>query len=336
MNLVIVESPTKARTLARFLGGDYQIEATMGHIRDLPKKKLAIDIENNFKPEYVIVPGRRKEISQIQEKAKLATKIILATDPDREGEAIAYHVAVICSNEKFKMKNEKFSRIVFHEITESAIKEALATPRDIDMNLVDAQQARRVLDRLVGYKLSPLLWRKIRRGLSAGRVQSVAVRLIVEREREIEAFKPEEYWVIQAELEKWQMANGKWQMFLATLIEKDGQKIKIGNKEQADKLVAELEKLTYKVKDIKTEEVRRYPFPPFTTSTMQQAASILFGWTSKRTMQVAQKLYEQGLITYHRTDSVNLAKQAIFAVRSFIEKEYGKNYLADAPRIYKT
>ncbi len=322
-NLIIVESPTKARTLSQFLGRDYQIEATMGHIRDLPKKKLAIDTEHEFKPDYIIVPDKEEIVQKLKEEKGKAENLILATDPDREGEAIAYHVAYLLGD------GHPLKRIVFHEITESAVKEALNNPREIDMKLVNAQQARRILDRLVGYKLSPLLWRKVRRGLSAGRVQSVAVKLIVEREREIEAFKPEEYWTVQAELKK----GGN---FLANVLSKNEQKIEIKNKEQADQLVTELEKLSYRVKEVRIEESRKNPYPPFTTSTMQQAAATLFGWTSKRTMQVAQGLYEQGLITYHRTDSFNLSQQAIVNVRGFIEKEYGKNYLPETPKIYKT
>jgi DNA topoisomerase-1 len=408
MKLVVVESPTKAKTLSRFLGTGYQIEATMGHIRDLPETKLGIKIvkkegglavtnfsappgifpqslgqstqsdENkeisikrgskivtrhssetyNFIPEYVLVAKKKEAIERLKQEAKKADGIILATDPDREGEAIAWHTAAILgelrglrgrggqggkNQKKLPPSNSPNTphppsspiRIVFHEITEQAIKGALASPREIDMNLVDAQQARRVLDRLVGYKLSPLLWIKIRRNLSAGRVQSVTVRLIVEREREIKAFKPEEYWQIQAEFGKL-APEANQTTFLASLVSKDAQKIEIKNKDEADKIVSELKTLSYQVKDIKISDIFKYPFPPFTTSTMQQAASTLFGWSSKRTMQVSQGLYEKGLITYHRTDSVNLASQAIVMARQFIEKEYGKEYLPDSPRIYKT
>ncbi len=327
-SLIIVESPTKARTLSQFLGGDYQIEATMGHVRDLPKKKLAIDTDHDFKPDYIVVPDKEEIVNKLKQEKQQADNVILATDPDREGEAIAYHVAYLLSD------GQPLKRIVFHEITENAVKEALASPREIDMKLVDAQQARRILDRLVGYKLSPLLWRKVRRGLSAGRVQSVAVRIIVEREREIEAFKAEEYWTIQAELSPKVLEAGR--SFLANLVSKNEQKIEIKNQDEANQLVQELGNLSYKVKEVRIEETHKSPYPPFTTSTMQQTASILFGWTSKRTMQVAQGLYEQGLITYHRTDSVNLSEQAIGSVRDFVEKQYGKNYLPEAPRIYKT
>ncbi len=378
MNLIIVESPTKAKTLSRFLGSDYQIEATMGHLRDLPSQKLSIEIKKKkdgqsyaFLPDYALIPKKKETIDKLVKDAQKASQVILATDPDREGEAIAWHVSKILPI-NINTTN-KYQRIVFHEITEEAIKEALKNPREIDLHLVDAQQARRILDRLVGYKLSPLLWRKIRRGLSAGRVQSVAVRLIVEREREIQAFKAEEYWTIQAELTKEALksptgnfgspsdslardgmslndslrrsqdevsqnlaGSSRHHSFLANLISQNDKKLEIKNKEQADKIVAELQRLTYQVKDIKINDASRYPYPPFTTSTMQQAAAVLFGWTSKRTMQVAQSLYEQGLITYHRTDSLNLAQSAVFACRDFIQKEYGPNYLPEKPRFYKT
>ncbi len=333
-SLIIVESPTKARTLSKFLGSDYQIEATMGHVRDLPEKKVGVEIKEkdggyDFIPEYVQVLKKEDIVSKLEEEAKKADEVILATDPDREGEAIAWHVNHLLKGKK------NASRIVFHEITESAIKDAINNPRTIDMNLVDSQQARRILDRLVGYKLSPLLWRKIRRGLSAGRVQSVAVRLIVEREREIEAFKPEEYWTIQAELEKTQPTDTNNKL-TAQLTSKDEKKIEIKNKEQADQLLAELNGLTYRIKDIKIDEFRKSPYPPFTTSTMQQAASNVLGWSAKRTMQIAQGLYEQGLITYHRTDSLNLAQQAVDSCRAFIEKDYGRQYLPESLKIYKT
>ena len=320
MNLIIVESPTKAKTLAKFLGNDYQIEASMGHVRDLPESRLGVDVDHDFNPEYVVSDKKKDTVTKLQ-KIK-ADKIILATDPDREGEAIAWHVATLL-NSKFDpaIGGTKFLRITFHEITESAIKEALAKPGEINMELVNAQQARRILDRLVGYKLSPLLWRKVRKGLSAGRVQSVAVRLIVEREREILAFVPMEYWELVA----------KFKDFEAKLIKQE-----IKSKDEADKIIAELVGSQFIVKQVETKEIKRSPYPPFTTSTLQQAASNLFGWSAKRTMQVAQNLYEQGLITYHRTDSTNLATQAVDAVRQFIVEQYGGRYLPAEPRLYKT
>lgn len=315
MNLIIVESPTKAKTLARFLGDDYKITASMGHIRDLPQKKLGIDIAHDFEPEYEVSPDKKDKVKELQTEAKKAKIVILATDPDREGEAISWHIASLLD------KKAKIQRITFHEITESAIKNALNNPGEINMHLVDAQQGRRILDRLVGYKLSPLLWRKVRKGLSAGRVQSVAVRLIVEREREILAFKPVEYWEILA----------KFADFEAKLV-----KSEINTKEDVDKIIALLEKTDFVVSDIQKKEVRRNPYPPFTTSTLQQAASNLFGWSAKRTMQIAQNLYERGLITYHRTDSLNLATEAVTTVREYINKTFGAKYLPESPKIYKT
>ncbi len=330
MNLIIVESPTKARTLARFLGKDFSIEATTGHIKDLPKSTLGVDIENNFKPLFEAVSKRAGTIKVIQAAAKKADKIYLATDPDREGEAIAQHVSDVLRS------NLKLNRIIFHEITKEAVKDAIAHPRGIDINLVNAQIARRVLDRLVGYKLSPLLWRKVRRGLSAGRVQTVTVRLIVEREREIEAFRPEEFWEIFATVK-----NSRLRVFVVQLISTkggsaSGRKQEIKNKDQAEKIVADLERAKYKVLDVKKREVRKNPYPPFTTSTMTQAAARIFAWSAKRTMSVAQRLYEEGLITYHRTDSTHVAGGAMEQVRKFIAEEYGKNYLPEKPRFYKT
>ena len=347
MNLIIVESPTKAKTLARFLGDEYRIEASMGHVRDLPESKLGIDVEHGFEPTYVVAEKKQARVKELQSLAAKADTIILATDPDREGEAIAYHLAqLISENSKFEIRNSKhgkdqrpIQRITFHEITEGAIKEALSHPGIINMQLVDAQQARRVLDRLVGYKLSPLLWREVRKGLSAGRVQSVAVRLIVEREREIRAFVPVEYWEILARLRQ-KMSNEQSSMgnteFEAKLVKIDERNAEIGNQEEADKIVTELEKAEYRVSDVQKKEVKRSPYPPFTTSTLQQAASNLMGWSAKRTMQVAQSLYEQGLITYHRTDSMNLSSEAVAAVRQFIGGQYGSNYLPEGPRFYKT
>lgn len=316
MNLIIVESPTKAKTLTKFLGADYKIMASMGHVRDLPPSKMGIDIEHDFVPDYVISKGKEVKVKELQDFAKKAKLVILATDPDREGEAISWHINTLIQKSKVKSQ-----RITFHEITENAIKEALKNPGEINMALVDAQQARRILDRLVGYKLSPILWRKVRRGLSAGRVQSVAVRLIVEREKEVLAFVPQEYWELDAQFEK----------FKAKL-----QKTEIKNKDEADKLVESLRNAEFKVEEINKKEVKRSPYPPFTTSTLQQAASNLFGWSAKRTMQVAQNLYEEGLITYHRTDSTNLANESIQAARDFIGNNYGKNYVPVEVRLYKT
>ena len=317
MKLIVVESPTKARTLERFLGKEFDVEATYGHIKDLPKSTLGVEVEKNFKPQYDFVVKRKETIKGLQSKSKKAQKIYLATDPDREGEAIAQHAHEILGG--------KISRIVFHEITKEAVEEAIANPRPIDKNLVDAQIARRVLDRLVGYKLSPLLWRKVRRGLSAGRVQSVTVRLIVEREREIEAFKSEEYWEIFCEV------KAKKGEFVVQLI-----KVNVANKKEADGVVSDLEKAKYKVLDVKKRQVIKSPYPPFTTSTMTQAGARIFGWSAKRTMSVAQHLYEEGLITYHRTDSTNIAFQAVGKVRDYIKKEFREKYLPEKPRFFKT
>lgn len=317
MQLIIVESPTKARTLSRFLGSEYKIEASMGHVRDLPQSKLGIDVEHDFEPTYVVSDKKKDKVKELQTLAKKAKNVILATDPDREGEAISWHIAGLLA------RNSKIERITFHEITESAIQEALKHPGKINMPLVDAQQARRILDRLVGYKLSPLLWRKIRKGLSAGRVQSVAVRLIVDREREVIAFVPVEYWEIVAILNK----KGEFEAKL---------KAEVKTKEEADSIVSDLEGAKYKVQDVVKKEVKRNPYPPFTTSTLQQAASNLMGWSAKRTMQIAQNLYEQGLITYHRTDSTNLAIEAVSAARKYISTEFGEKYLPSLPKLYKT
>jgi len=327
MNLIVVESPTKARTLSRFLGKDYLVEATMGHIKDLPKSKLGVDIDHNFTPDYEVVPKRKETIEKLKDESQKAKVIFLASDPDREGEAIAAHVKEI-------LGKKKISRIVFHEITREAVEEAIANPKEIDKNLVDAQTARRVLDRLVGYKLSPLLWRKVRRGLSAGRVQTVAVRLIVEKEREIKAFKPEEYWEIYVSLKQFTpevKSADTSGVFVVQLIEQE-----IKNEEQAKKIVGDLKKAKYAVSDVRKREVVKSPYPPFTTSTMTQAGARIFGWSAKRTMSVAQRLYEEGLITYHRTDSFNISQAAITKAREFIKKTYGEKYLPESPKYYKT
>lgn len=331
MDLIVVESPTKAKTLNRFLAGKFAVEASFGHVRDLPEKKLGIDVEKNFQPQYVQTAKQKDRTEEIKKLASNASRVYLATDPDREGEAIAWHIQQILNPKSEDPK--KYSRISFHEITEHAIKEALADPRQIDMPLVDAQQARRVLDRLVGYKLSPLLWRKIRKGLSAGRVQSVAVRLIVEREREIEAFKPAEYWKIQALVQK--LPAGSYQ-FAVELVGKNGEKYQATNGADAEQAKKELQAAKFIVESVTKKEIKKTPPAPFTTSTLQQAAANRFGWSAKKTMQTAQSLYEEGYITYHRTDSTNLATEATAMARDFVSAKYGKEYALDKPRLYAT
>ena len=324
MDLIIVESPTKIKTLKKFLGKDYSIAATVGHIRDLPKKELGIDIEKDFTPKYVISPKKRSAIKEIKTLQAKANKIYLAMDPDREGEAIAWHLAHI-----LKLKNPQ--RIVFHEITKSAIEEALKHPREMDMQLVDAQQARRVLDRLVGYKLSPFLWKKVLRNLSAGRVQSVTVKLIADRKKEIDAFNPEEYWSINASLKG---ENGEISASLTQIENKKIGKKGIKNEEDSSNIVQDLEKANYQIIEIKEKEKRSNPFPPFKTSTLQQEAWRKFHFPAKLTMGIAQALYEKGLITYHRSDSFNLSTEALSTTQTFIQKEYGEKYWQGA-RIYK-
>jgi len=352
MQLVIVESPTKARTIKQFLGKGYSVESSFGHIRDLPRKELAIDTEHDFKPKYVIIPRARKTVSLLMEKAEKSQNIILATDQDREGEAIAWHLIKALGLDELKIKNEKLKiqRIVFHEITKNAIEEALNNPRQIDMNLVDSQQARRILDRLVGYKLSPLLWKKVARGLSAGRVQSVAVRLVVERQKEIDEFKPEEYWTIVASLlkiksQKSKVKNNEFETILTKIDGETIPKLGIKTKTQAEEISKDLKGLEYKVENIEKKETKRYPLPPFTTSTLQQEASRKLRFSAKQTMFIAQQLYEGvpleneksiGLITYMRTDSLNLADQAIYKIRELVVENFGKNYLPIKPNFYKT
>ena len=341
MKLVLVESPAKSKTLKRFLGKDYQIAATVGHIRDLPQKEFGIDIEKDFAPKYVIMPGRKEIITGLKKASAKAETVYISTDPDREGEAIAWHLIQILD-----LNGQKsYQRIVFHEITKSAIKEALKKPRKIDINLVDAQQARRVLDRIVGYKLSPFLWKKVARRLSAGRVQSVAVRLVVEREREIENFVPQEYWTLEALLQpgstpaKQKRETPAKKEFLAILVKKDGKtisKLGIKTKKEADEIVKDLEGVEYKVQNIEKKEVKRNPLPPFTTSTLQQEAWKRFHFPAKFTMQIAQQLYERGFTSYHRTDSLNLSDLSLFAAKKFIIENYGKNYWAGFLRRYKT
>ena len=331
-NLVIVESPTKARTLSQFLGPDYKITASMGHVRDLPRGEFGVDVDHDFEPKYVIPKEKIKSVNILVKEAAAAQKLWLATDPDREGEAIAWNLLQVI-NEKSK-KNHDYQRVVFHEITKDAVMDAFDHPRKIDDNLVEAQQARRVLDRLVGYKLSPLLWKKVKSGLSAGRVQSVALRLVVDRERAIEAFKPVEYWLIQADLEG-QSEKSKGKIFSALLARIGDKKAEVGNQEQAEKIVADLKASSYKVLEVTAKDTKRYPNPPFTTSTLQQRAAALLGLVPKRTMRIAQDLYEHGLITYMRTDSVNLSPQAVEATRKFIQEKFGDKYLPAVARKYK-
>lgn len=317
-SLVIVESPTKARTIQKFLGSDYVIKSSFGHVRDLPKRELGVDVEHNFEPKYVVPPKAKKIIADLKKESTKADQTILASDEDREGESIAWHL-----QEALKLKDPQ--RIVFHEITKTAIDNALKNPRHIDMHLVNAQQARRVLDRIVGYKLSPFLWKKVAKGLSAGRVQSVALRLIVEREREIEKFVAQEYWGIEA------LLNKKDKKFNASLIKKDGklvEKLEIKNKAEADKILNDLNNASYIVESVEKKETKRHPAPPFTTSTLQQAAWQRFKFSAKMTMSLAQKLYEEGNITYHRTDSLNLSEMSLNAAKDFISTQYGKNYWA--------
>lgn len=335
-----MESPAKARTVGRFLGDNYVVKASMGHIRDLPKNSLGVDIDNDFEPSYINVTGRATLISEIKKAAKQADSVYLATDPDREGEAISWHL--VEAADLGKAKNLK--RVVFHEITNSAVAEAFANPRDIDMELVNAQQARRLLDRIVGYKLSPVLWSKIRRGLSAGRVQSVALRIIVDREREIEAFKSEEYWVISVDLET-ESGDSKYD-FNASLSAISGQSGKpvVDNETTATAIKNDLDVASYVVSKITRREARQTPRPPFTTSTLQQQAARSFRFSAQRTMRIAQDLYEGielgssdtvGLITYMRTDSVNLSQNALDEAQAFIKSTYGSEYTS-GPKRYKT
>jgi len=338
--LVIVESPTKARTVGRFLGKGYTVKASVGHVRDLLRSTLSVDVEHDFMPKYRVPNEKKEVVKELASLANRADQIYLATDPDREGEAIAWHLM-----EAAGIDRARTHRVVFHEITPDAIGEAFAQPRDIDMQLVDAQQARRILDRLVGYELSPLLWRKIRGRLSAGRVQSVALRLIVEREREIQAFVPVEYWSIHAELAKHAKHHPKRSTFLAKLIKIKGQDVDLKNEADTQAIVAELEKAAYQVANVKIGERRRKPSAPFTTSTLQQESSRKLGYAARRTMGLAQALYEGkplgdegsiGLITYMRTDSTNVAESAQREARSYIADRFGPEFLPEEPPLYKT
>lgn len=332
-NLVIVESPAKAKTIKKYLGKNYVVEASMGHVRDLPKSQLGVDIENNYDPKYITIRGKGELLSKLRKLAKKSDKIYLATDPDREGEAISWHLANV-----LKIDENENCRIEFNEITKDAVKNSIKHPRKINCNLVDAQQARRVLDRLVGYEISPLLWRNVKWGLSAGRVQSAALKLICDREEEIKKFNPEEYWTVDVKLKK-----GK-KSFPVKLTTKNKKKIEIKNKEQADQIIDELKENEYIVSKIKKGTKNKNPLAPFTTSTLQQEASKKLNFMTKKTMSVAQQLYEGvevkkfgtvGLITYMRTDSVRISKEAQEKALNFIDETYGKDYVPEEPRVYK-
>ncbi|HOX30019.1 MAG TPA: type I DNA topoisomerase [Candidatus Paceibacterota bacterium] len=349
MRLVIVESPTKARTLQGFLGSDYKIISSYGHVRDLPQHAFGVDLEHDFEPKYAIPVKAKKRISDIKKELEKADSVLISTDPDREGEAIAWHLV-----QALKLKNDStsktarqgrgspkaarpYQRVEFHEITKTAIEEAIKHPRKINESLVNAQQARRILDRIVGYKLSPFLWRKVAKGLSAGRVQSVAVRLVVEREREIEKFVPQDYWEITVLLKNTRLKPFK--EFAARLNKIDGtacEKLEIKTQQQADAIVNELAGAEYRVANLEKKETKRNPLPPFTTSTLQQEAWKKFHFQAKFTMQLAQQLYEVGLITYHRTDSLNLSDQAVASAKDYIEKNCGANYWPGQYTRYKT
>ncbi len=333
--LVIVESPAKARTLGKILGRSYQLKASLGHIRDLPRSRIGVDIDNGFSPRYVVPKVKTKLVNELKKAVKDASAVYLATDPDREGEAIAWHLTEVTRND-----HTTYHRVTFYEITESAVKDAFQHPRSIDMHLVNAQQARRILDRLVGYKLSPLLWQKVRRGLSAGRVQSVALRILVDREREIQGFTPVEYWTIEAELSK-KTEQATFRANLAGLI--DGTKLEIHHEEEASRIKHKLEQARYSVAKVSTRKAARQPAPPFITSTLQQEAWRKFRFTAKQTMVIAQQLYEglslgtegsAGLITYMRTDSTRVASSAVEEAREFIKEKYGAQYLPAKARTF--
>lgn len=354
MYLVIVESPTKARKLSGFLGKDYRVESSVGHIVDLPKSGLNIDFANNFQPKYEIMPDKKLVVAKLQKLAKTAKAVILASDPDREGEAIAWHLQDVLTDNKLDGKrldkNGKFQRATFHEITKQAVLEAINHPGKVNLDLVHAQQARRLLDRIVGYQVSPILWKKVRRGLSAGRVQSVALRLIVEREKEIRAFVSEEYWEFGAvfslnAVTKQLSAHTTWEQLVkdnnlgenflyADLIKLDQSKFAAKSKTEVEPLIKDCHQAVYQVSQLNKKQRQTLSYPPFTTSTMQQAAANKLGFSSKQTMTLAQQLYEEGFITYHRTDSFNLSTKAVQAARSYIKDNFGEPYLPEKPRVF--
>ena len=335
-DLVIVESPAKAKTIQKYLGSGYEVIASMGHIRDLPKSKLGVDTENNFEPQYIDMKGKEDVIKNLKKYAKKCDRIYLATDPDREGEAVSWHIAQL-----LKLDMNENNRIAFNEITKSGVKNGIENPHKIDIDLVNAQQARRILDRIVGYKLSPFLWKKVKRGLSAGRVQSVAVSLVVDRENEIRKFVSKEYWSVDAKF----TAPSSRRVFNASLVNVDGKKLEISNEADAQGLIERLKDAEYVIKNVKKRVTKKQPSPPFITSTMQQEASRKLGFSAKRTMKAAQELYEGveiqgvgavGLITYMRTDSLRISDEARAAATEYIAMKYGKDYLPPEPRIFKT
>lgn len=334
-NLLIVESPSKAKTIKKYLGSNFKVMASMGHVRDLPKSKLGIDVEHDFEPSYISIRGKGDLIKGLKKEAKSAKKVYLATDPDREGEAISWHLSVLLG-----LDESQPIRVTFNEITKQAVQNGVKNPRPLNMDLVDAQQARRIVDRLVGYKISPFLWRKVRKGLSAGRVQSVATRLIVDREDEINAFVPVEYWTIEALL-----GTEQGKQFSARFYGKGDRKMSLDDKQTTDEILAQLKDAAYAVQHVKKSKKKRNPAPPFTTSTLQQEASRKLGFTSRKTMSVAQELYEGveiagvglvGIITYMRTDSLRISEEALEEVRTFITEQYGKEFCPKSPRQYKS
>ena len=333
--LVIVESPAKAKTIKKYLGKNYIVEASMGHVRDLPKSQLGVDIDNNYEPKYITIRGKGELLEKLKKEAKKSEKVYLATDPDREGEAISWHLA-----KALKISEDEKCRIEFNEVTKTAVKAAIKNPRQINENVFDAQQARRVLDRLVGYEISPILWRKIRWGLSAGRVQSVALKIICDREKEISEFIPKEYWTIECDVFK----DNQKESFIIKLHSKDGEKIEISSKEESDKIIRDLQNGIFIVKGIKNSEKNKNPLPPFTTSTLQQDAYRKLNFPTKKTMSIAQQLYEGieikghgsiGLITYMRTDSVRISDEAQENAKNFITDNFGEKYLPQSKRVYK-
>ena len=334
-DLVIVESPAKAKTIGKYLGKDYEVKACMGHLRDLPKSVIGVDVDNDFEPNYRPIKGKEEIIGELKKAAKAAGTVYLATDPDREGEAISWHLKHLLD-----LSDAKARRVTFNEITNKVVNESIRAPRDIDQDLVDAQQARRILDRIVGYQLSPLLWKKVRRGLSAGRVQSVAMRLVADREAEIKSFVPQEYWTLDALLK-----TDTGALFLAHYYGRNGKKYEPVSADEVEAIRSELLNLPFAVKSVKRSDKQRSPSPPFTTSTMQQEASRKLNMTPRRTMAIAQQLYEGvditgegtvGLITYMRTDSLRISDEAQAAARKLIDSRYGKAYRPDSYRNYKT